>query len=162
MNDPNKNKPPGIRPGQKTPFRKATDEEKSERVEWLANQFAGNPLLTNGAAKKLMATRYRLKHRQIAEYIARARNCLDVRANMSKSAAKEIGVNALLNILAKEKGSVVVQAERRLSEIFGYNAPAIVQNRLADAQGKPFSPTAIAPIVRFIIPHNNRGPLPEK
>jgi hypothetical protein len=77
-------------------------------------------------------------------------------ANISKEAAKQIGVNALLDMIQNETGSVRIAALRLWAAVFELIAPHSL--RVGDPTGKPLAPTVARPIVQFVIPDNGRGP----
>jgi hypothetical protein len=79
-------------------------------------------------------------------------------ANISKEAAKQIFVNALLDIFQNKNltGPVCIAALRLWADIFGLNASSRLS--LGDPAGKPSKPAAVAPVVQFIYPDNGRRP----
>ncbi len=77
-------------------------------------------------------------------------------ANISKETAKQICVNALLDMIQNETGSVRIAAIRRLEDILDFSTPSPLSH--SDPTSKSSKPAAVAkPIVQFIIPDNGRG-----
>ncbi len=74
-------KPPVVRRGQRTPFRKATNIEVEERTEWLALKLAIQPELKDGEICKLMAERYNIRYRQCTSRSRRIRAPCDLGGN---------------------------------------------------------------------------------
>lgn len=145
----------GVRNGQRKPFKKATRVEVEQRVEWLAEYLADKPLASRTEIHRVMRERYDINW-WVTDliYLNRAREILSKRANMTKQEAKELGVNLLIKLAKSGRDQIKVAAEKRLGEIYGYNAPTHV--RVGDPNGKPMAPTVIAPTVQFIFPQNSR------
>jgi len=87
-------------------------------------------------------------------YIKRARELLSKRANMTKQEARELGVNLLAKLAKSGRDQIKIAAEKRLAEIYGYNAPTHV--RVGDPMGQPLKPSIIAPTINFVFPVNER------
>jgi len=77
-------------------------------------------------------------------------------ANISKEAAKQIFVNALLDMIQNETGSVRTAALRLWADVFDLIAPHNL--RVGDPTGKPLAPTVVRPIVKFTFADNGRNP----
>lgn len=125
-----------IRPGNRKPFRKATLEEQAEIIDFVAK------LLVRQASKfeihKAVETKFGKSWQQTdVVYLTRAREQVRKAASITKDQAREIGLGVLLDVVKTEKGNVRVNAERRLSEIFGYNAPT--RTELTGADGGPIA-----------------------
>lgn len=131
-------------------YHKATDAVRAQRVEWLARQLILNPSLKPGEVKALAKEKFGVKWSMALIYINRAKDLLARRASMTRDQAKEIGVNFLLDQLENGENGHRLSAERRLSEVFGYDAPRVT--RIGDPEGKPLSPAVIAPTVVFALP----------
>lgn len=111
-----------IRPGRRKPFHKATRQVQDEIIDFVAK------LLTRQASRyeihKAVEAKFDLGWDQTDRtYIPRAKEQIRKATSISKDQAREIGLGVLLDVVKTEKGNVRVNAERRLSEIFGYNAP---------------------------------------
>jgi hypothetical protein len=144
----------GIRPGQCRPYRKATNVEIQERVEWLALTVAIQPTLKDGELKAMAKEKFNLHWTTALIYIHRAKKLLADRANITKEQAKKIGVNALLDTILNGNASERNAALRLWFDMFGLDAAK--QFRLGDPDGKPIAPAVIAPQVHLIIPSNGR------
>ena len=129
-----KRKPPIIRKGQKKPFKKATAEEVEERVEFTSRLVIR--MYSKTEIHKCLKEKFDVEWRMVDIYIARAKKFLQKQANMSRDDAKQIGVNTLLDVMRTGKPSERTSAERRLAEIFGYDAPR--QFRVTTPEGQPF------------------------
>jgi hypothetical protein len=126
-----------IRPGQKTPYRKATNEEIERRIEYCAQLLLNQKTKTEIHA--IMKRRYGLKYLIVdLLYIKRAQKWLRDRAGMSVDQARNLGVNVCLQIIASGNKREQLMAESRLAEIMGYNAP-----RRAEVTGAGGGPIAI-------------------
>ena len=112
-----------VRPNQRKPFRKSTNEELARRIEWLALEIATQPSMTDGELKRLIKGRFAVHFNTCSEYIVRAKRLLADTANITKEQARQIGVKALLDQVKNEKGSARTQALRLLVEVFGFDAP---------------------------------------
>lgn len=145
----------GVRPGQRTPFRKATQKEVSDRVGALSVELLTNPTAKHGELKEFCKSRFKVSYRQAEEYIARAKEHIVAQSQMTRAEARSLGVGVLVETIRTEKGSVKIAAEKRLGEIFGYNAPTHL--RVGDPHGKPMAPAVIAPTINFMFPANTRG-----
>ena len=144
-----------VRPNQRKPFRKATNKQVSERISTLTVEILTNPTAKFGDLERFCKSRFNISYRQAAEYITRARETIAKQSQMTKSEAKELGIGVLVARLRNEtttQGTVAI--EKRISEIFGYNAPTHL--RVGDPNGKPMAPMVVAPTVQFIMPANNR------
>ena len=145
--------PPVIRPGQRKPFKKCTQQQVEERIEFtatlVARQFKKHEIF------KALKQRYNLEYRQSAEYITRAKAFLTKQATMSKPEAKELAINVLLDNMKNGKPSERTGAVRVFAEITGINEPNNL--RVGDPNGKPLAPAVIAPVVNFIMPDNGRA-----
>lgn len=120
-------KPPVIRKGQKVPYIKATAEVVQERVEFIARLLVQR--LSRTEIHKEVKKQWRLDWRTIDNmYISRAKQFLVKQAAMSPADAKNVGVNVLLEVIRTGKPSERTSAERRLSEIYGYNAPTKIEH----------------------------------
>jgi hypothetical protein len=144
----------GVRPGQRRPFRKATNAEVQRRTEWLALKLAIQPTLKEGEIKAMMRAEYGLQWQRSLQYITRAKALIKDHANVSREQAKQIAVTALLDMIQNETGVQRTAAIRLWIDVFGLDAPR--QMRVGDPDGKPLVPTVVAPKVQFIFPTNPR------
>ena len=144
-----------VRPNQRKPFTKATNRQVSERISTLTVEILTNPTAKFGDLERFCKSRFNISYRQAAEYITRAKETIARQSQMTKSEAKELGIGVLVDRLRKEtttQGTVAI--EKRISEIFGYNAPT--QHRIGDPSGRPLAPAVIAPSVHVHIVSNGR------
>jgi hypothetical protein len=146
---------PVVRANQRVPFRKATYEQAQDRTEWVALKIAIQPTLKTGELKAIIKEKFGLQWQQALNYITRAKKLLQQRANYTKEGAKQIAVNALLDQMQNESGSVRTAAIRVWTDVFGFQAPT--QLRVGDPTGKPLAATVVAPIVNFNFPGNQRN-----
>ena len=112
-----------VRPNQRKPFRKATNKEVQDRTEWVALKIALSPQIKEGALKALIKERFNLKYQRALQYITRAKELLQERANISRETAKHVAVNALLDQIQNEGGSSRTAAIRLWTDVFGLQAP---------------------------------------
>lgn len=147
----------GVRPGQRRPFRKATNAEVQRRTEWLALKLAIQPTLKEGEIKAMMRAEYGLQWQRSLQYITRAKALIKDHANISHEQAKRIGVIALLDMIQNETGAQRTSAIRLWIDVFGLDAPK--QMRVGDPDGQPLTPPVVAPTVIFALPE--RRPLDE-
>ncbi len=125
-----------IRPGRRKPYKKATVAEQEQRIEALAVEMVRNPTMTKTEMHDFMRSKFNIEWGMTdTVYVVRAKKFLQDRANMTKTQAKSIGVNALLKALREAKGSQVAAIERRLGEIYGYDLPK--QFRVTTPVGQP-------------------------
>ncbi len=124
-----------IRPGQKTPFRKAGHLEVSERIDWLVDYFRQFWTASRFDIHKVMCKRYRLSWRQVDNYIACAKERLRKEAEITPQQAKRVGVAALNRLLESKSEQIVAKAVTVHADIFGYKAPA--RTELTGARGGP-------------------------
>jgi hypothetical protein len=144
-----------VRPNQRKAYRKATRIEIEQRIEWLADFIAERPLVSRTEIHRVMRERYNVLYLNTdLIYVKRAREQLSKRVNMTKQEAKELGVNLLVRLAKSGKDQIKLAAEKRIGEIYGYNAPTHL--RVGDPSGKPMAPMVVAPTVQFIMPANNR------
>ncbi len=142
-----------VRNGQRKPFKKANLKEQAEIIDFVANMLIRQA--SRYEIHKAVESQFGKSWDQTdRSYVTRAKEQIRKATNITKDQAREIGLGVLLDVVKTEKGNVRVNAERRLSEIFGYNSPT--QHRIGDPSGQPISPAVIAPIVNFIIPDNGR------
>ncbi len=137
---PNKNKAPlatksirtpegVIRPGTRKPFRKATRIEVEERVELIAAYMRVNPLCTKWDIHRKFVKKFNIHYAHLDQvYVPRAREILVKQAKITKDQAKEVGVNLILTLLSHHEPKVRLAAEKRLAEIYGYNAPTRIES----------------------------------
>lgn len=144
----------GVKSGQRKRFKKATNDEVKDRVEWLALKLAIQPNLKECEVNRLMKEKFDIEYRQTAEYTTRAKQLLQDRADITKEQAKKIGVSALLDTIQNGAASERNSALRLWADIFGYEIPK--QLRVGDPLGRPLTPVVVAPIVQFIMPDNGR------
>jgi len=127
-----------VRPGQRTPFRKATQEEIERRVEYCAKLMVPG-LKTKTEIHDAMRRKYGLHWVTVDQlYIIRAEKWLRERAEITAARAKRTGVNVLLDIMRTGTNGERLRAERALAEIYGYNAPR--RHEVTGADGKPLVP----------------------
>jgi len=119
-----KRKPPVIRKGQRKPYIKATTQEMEERIEFVARCLVRQ--LSKMEIHKAIKLKFNIEWRMTDIYIAHARRYLQKQSRMSKEEAKDNGIGVLLDVIRTDPKQRV-QAEKRLSEIFGYNAPVKLQ-----------------------------------
>lgn len=125
-----------VRNGNRKPFKKANLQEQAEIIDFVAK------LLVRQASKyeihKAVEAKFNKSWKQTdAIYLGRARAQIRKATSITKDQAREIGLGVLLDVVKTEKGNVRVNAERRLSEIFGYNAPT--RTELTGADGGPIA-----------------------
>jgi len=112
----------GVRPNNRKPYKKSTVREIEEIVDavciMLVRQFTKTQIHTAVENKfnKDWSTTDRI-------YIPRAKERLAKQASQTKEEAKSNGIGVLLDILRTGTAKERIMAERRLSEIHGYNAP---------------------------------------
>jgi len=126
---------PVVRANQRVPFRKATYEQAQDRTEWVALKIAIQPTLKTGELKAIIKEKFGLQWQQALNYITRAKKLLQQRANYTKEGAKQIAVNALLDQMQNESGSVRTAAIRVWTDVFGFAAPA--RTELSGPDGGP-------------------------
>lgn len=148
-------KPGTIRKGQKHPYKKATNAQLSERIEWIALHLLCNPAATEGELKAIIKQRYNIQWNMALIYITRAKELIKKRSEMTRADAKQISVNALLDTIQHGNNSERNSAIRLIADIYGFEAPK--QHRIGDPTGKPLAPAIVAPTVQFVIPSNGRG-----
>ncbi len=140
-----------IRNGQRRPYRRSTLEQKQRITEFVAD------LLVHCARTSEIHDAVRRefdRHWVTANaYIVRAKQYLQQQAAMSADEAKSKGVHVLLRVMQEGKPSERVAAERRLSEIYGYNAPS--RSELSGPGGAPLN-AVVAPQVSVVIVDNGR------
>ena len=111
-----------IRPGQRKPYRKATLEEQARRVEYVAHLLVAER--TRCEIHRLVKHKFDIEYLQCdLTYVKRAKEWLKARCSITTAQAKMKGLNVLLDILRKGSNGDRLRAERRLAEIFGYDAP---------------------------------------
>ena len=123
------------------PFKKATNAQVEIMTEHVAE------LMVNQMSKfdihRAMEKRFKLGWRQVDRYMTRAKTLLVKRASITRDQAREGGVNLLLDLIRTGDSNVKLKAERRLGEIFGYNAPA--EHRITTPVGMPLQTEDLTP-----------------
>jgi hypothetical protein len=115
-------KPGTVRPGQRTPYRKATAEEVQERIEFTADLILKEK--PRCEIHRILKRKWGLHWTTIdSMYVLRARKWLMERCNITVAQAKSKGLNVLIDVLRTGNNSERLKAERRLAEVFGYDAP---------------------------------------
>ena len=140
-----------IRNGQRRPFHKSTLEQQERITEFVADMLIG--LAKPHEIKDAVRKEFNRQHRTAVAYIARAKKLLRKQAEMMPQDAKGIGVHVLLGVMRSGKPSERVAAERRFSEIYGYNAPT--RSEITGPDGAPLT-TVVAPQVSVMILDNGR------
>lgn len=111
-----------IRPGQRKPFRKATARQIQERIEFVADLIVKEK--TRCEIHRAVKRRYNVEYLNCdLIYVKRAREWLRERCNITAAQAKSKGLNVLVDVLRTGNNSERLKAERRLAEVFGYDAP---------------------------------------
>jgi hypothetical protein len=137
-----------VRPGQRKPYRKATLEEQARRVEYVAHLLVKEK--TRCEIHRLVKHKFDIEYLQCdLTYVKRAKEWLKARCSITAAQAKMKGLNVLVDILRKGSNGDRLRAERRLAEIFGYDAP-----RKMEVTGKDGEPMVLANApVRILWPH---------
>jgi hypothetical protein len=111
-----------IRPGQKKPYRKASQKEIQERIEYVADLLVKEK--TRCEIHRICKRKWDLHWVTIdSMYIIRAKRWLVERCSITAAQAKSKGLNVLVDVLRTGNNSERLKAERRLAEVFGYDAP---------------------------------------
>ena len=118
----------GVRPSQKKPFKKATQEEVEERVEFVSRLVALQ--YKRYEIAKVVKQKYNIEFRQCAEYIAQARALLKKQANMTTEDARSLAINVLLENMNKGKPAERNGAVKVFAEITGINAPTKAEHKI--------------------------------
>jgi hypothetical protein len=111
-----------VRPGNRTPYKKAGRDEVEARVIFTRGLLARKAY--ESEVRAILRRRYNVKHRQAGVYIARARRLLRAEAGLSPEQARCDSI-ALYNSLVRECDDPRVRllAQKRLDELFGIDAP---------------------------------------
>ena len=124
----------GVRPNNRVPYKKATNRQIHEIIDFVADMLART--WTKTQIHRAVAAKYKKDWSTTDRiYIPRAKELLTQRAAMTTGEAKEVGINVLLGIIRTGTPSERTRAEQRLSFIFGYNAPT--EHRIATPFGQP-------------------------
>jgi hypothetical protein len=129
MRDNNNGRPriPGPKEcGQKSVGIKPTNQELSRRIEIVAKLF--NKGATPSEIHRVCQQQFGVDWRTANRYVHRAKAYLQRVVDMDPKAAKALGMNVLLGVIRDGEPSARVAAERRWSEIWGYNAPTRVDH----------------------------------
>lgn len=146
---------PIVRTGQKKPFKKCTQQQVEERIEFTAGQLVRQ--VPKWKLAKELKKRYNLEFRQVADYIARSKKFLQKQASLTPQDAKEIGVNVLLDVFREGKPNERVQAEKCFREIFGYSAPTKIVDSRHPAEAVTISnPSPVLPQVHLFLPEGRK------
>lgn len=111
-----------VRPGQRKPFRKATARQIQERIEFVADLIVKEK--TRCEIHRAVRRKYDIEYLNCdLIYVKRAREWLRDRCAITAAQAKSKGLNVLVDVLRTGNNSERLKAERRLAEVFGYDAP---------------------------------------
>jgi hypothetical protein len=114
--------------------KKATHQEQEEIIDVTMGLVAR--LATKSEIRKFIETKFGKGWRQADRYAARAKAELRKRnSGLDVEAAKDLGLSTLFDVIRNGNPHNRLMAERRLSEIFGYNAP--VDYRITTPPGSP-------------------------
>lgn len=114
-----------VRNHQKKPFRKGTNEEIAERIDFVVDMMRADPSVTKWKIIKAVRRKYQIEWRQTTEYIANARKLIDKASDVTQNQALKIVTNAIINQI--KHGRNVVQAARLFAEIKGLFAPRRIE-----------------------------------
>jgi hypothetical protein len=111
-----------IRPGQRKPFIKGTARQIQERVEFVAGLLVKEKTRTE--IHRAVRRKFNIEYLQCdLTYVKRAKEWLVERCNITAAQAKSKGLNVLVDVLRTGTNGERLKAERRLAEVFGYDAP---------------------------------------
>jgi hypothetical protein len=129
-------KPPVIRPGNVRPYKRCTEAEREERIEYVAQLITQQ--LTRYQIHKAMLAKYDVAWNVVDSiYITRARKLLATRVKMSREQARDFGVGKLLEVARTGTNKEVTMAVKVLMEICGGFAPR--QTEVTGANGTPLA-----------------------
>lgn len=130
-----------IRKGNRRPYKRAPYSEINLRIAAIALLVRKG--LTNFQIHDLACPKYDISWQQCDVYIRKSKEYLKERAGISVEQAKNKGLDMLLDRMEKGNDGIKLAAERRVSEIMGYNAPTKIAPTTPDGT-EPYQPLVIA------------------
>jgi hypothetical protein len=127
----NPKKPPIIRPGQRTPFKKATAEQIEKRVDFVEEQIEAG-IRRRSELHKLVGKKFGVNWRTVDEYLGRARARLLERLRQTKDEFRSQSLATYQSILKNGNSREKILAQERIDKLLGLEAPRIFGHGGAD------------------------------
>ena len=119
-----------IRPGQRVPFKKATNEQIEERVTEIEMMLGR--AMRRGQIVRVISEKHVVDWRTVDSYISRARENMLKRLNKTREEHRYDGLTFYESVILSNEASIAdkIRARQRIDEMLGLDSPRAVMAKI--------------------------------